>query len=130
MAFEKAEDKRRFHRIFFNANALLEGPDSLFRCNIVDLSLKGCLLNFAEPWTGSPEPLYKLTLNLTDEIGIVMDVSVTHVVGNQVGFKCEHIDIDSICSLRRLVELNLGDSELLERELAALSDLGTKADTS
>lgn len=125
MAFEKAEDKRRFHRIFFAAGAILEGPGTRYPCNIVDLSLKGCLLNFAEPWSDSLEPLYKLTLDLTDEISIVMEVSVSHVVGNQVGFKCEHIDIDSICRLRRLVELNLGDSDLLERELAALSELGT-----
>ena len=34
----------------------------------------------------------------------------------------DHIDLESISHLRRLVELNLGDSSLLERELAALSD--------
>jgi len=32
----------------------------------------------------------------------------------------QHIDLDSISHLRRLVELNLGDEALLERELAAL----------
>ncbi len=130
MAIEKNEDKRRFHRIFFDGHAVLEGAENRYPCKIVDLSLKGCLLNFEQPWSDSPDMLYKLTLNLTDEISIVMGVSVSHVVGNQVGFKCEHIDIDSICSLRRLVELNLGDIELLERELAALSDLGTQADNS
>jgi hypothetical protein len=50
-----------------------------------------------------------------------MSVSVSHVIGNEVGFKCEHIDLDSISALRRLVELNLGDSHLLERDLLALS---------
>jgi hypothetical protein len=52
-----------------------------------------------------------------------MHVSVSHVVGNDAGFKCEHIDIDSISQLRRLVELNLGDSQMLERDLLALTEI-------
>lgn len=122
MSFEKSEDKRRFHRIFYNTEAVLDGAGTSYPCCIVDLSLKGCLLEFTQPWSGSPDTVYRLTFNLTDEISIVMNVGVAHMSGNQAGFKCEHIDIDSISRLRRLVELNLGDSELLEREMAALSD--------
>jgi hypothetical protein len=49
-----------------------------------------------------------------------MNLSISHVIGNEAGFKCEHIDLDSISTLRRMVELNLGDSTLLERDLIAL----------
>lgn len=122
MTFEKTEDKRHFHRIFYNAEAVLQSPETSWTCKIVDISLKGCLLDFTQPWSDSLDKLYTLTLNLTDEISIIMEVSVIHAIGNRVGFKCQHIDIDSISRLRRLVELNLGDSELLDRELAALSD--------
>jgi len=38
----------------------------------------------------------------------------------RIGFACTHIDIDSAAHLRRLVELNLGNPELLARELSAL----------
>ncbi len=38
----------------------------------------------------------------------------------ELGLRCEDIDVDSITCLRRLVELNLGEPELLERELSAL----------
>jgi hypothetical protein len=124
MTFEKNEEKRRFHRIFYSAEAVLAGEGKLYFCKIVDLSLKGCLLDFGEPWSGSLEKPYTLTLKLSDEVSIVMDLEVVHAAGPQIGFKCLHIDIDSISSLRRLVELNLGDSELLERELAALSEFG------
>lgn len=122
MTFEKPEDKRRFHRILYNAEAILQSDGNRYPCKIIDLSLKGCLVSFDEPWTESSEIPYTLTLNLTDEVSIVMIVEVAHVIGTQVGFKCGNIDIDSISRLRRLVELNLGDSDLLERELAALSD--------
>lgn len=94
-------DKRHFHRIFFNSDVTLNNESTILPCKLVDISLK---------------------LKLSDEISITMQTSVAHVVGSSVGFKCEHIDIDSISQLRRLVELNLGDSDLLERDLLALTE--------
>ena len=49
-----------------------------------------------------------------------MEVVLTRTLQDHLGFVCRHIDLDSISHLRRLVELNLGDESLLERELAAL----------
>ncbi len=121
MTLDKSEDKRHFHRILYNAQAELTGSQAVYRCKILDLSLHGCLLQFEQPWTDLLEKIYTLTLNLSDTVSIKMEVSVSHVIGNEAGFKCEHIDIDSISQLRRLVELNLGDSTLLERDLLALS---------
>ncbi|PKM12300.1 MAG: PilZ domain-containing protein [Gammaproteobacteria bacterium HGW-Gammaproteobacteria-3] len=115
-------DKRAFHRIFYPADAVLSCDGSMWPCRLVDLSLQGCLLRFDHAWQENPEKIYTLTLNLSDEISITMALSLSHVIGNNAGFKCEHIDIDSITTLRRLVELNLGDSDLLERDLLALTE--------
>ncbi len=115
-------DNRHFHRINFAGEATLSCEEKTWSCEIVDLSLKGCLLRFEFPWEEDPEKLYTLTLQLSEETQIKMALATTHVVGNKVGFKCEHIDIDSISELRRLVELNLGSSALLERDLLALSE--------
>jgi hypothetical protein len=49
-----------------------------------------------------------------------MQGELVHREGHQVGLRCREIDIESIAHLRRLVELNLGDEDLLERELSAL----------
>jgi len=49
-----------------------------------------------------------------------MTASVAHIDPTRIGFICEHIDLDSITHLKRLVELNLGDEELLHRELSSL----------
>lgn len=128
MSIEKTNEKRRFRRIFYNADAILSSDGQTLRCKVVDISLKGCLLSFDTPWSGNLERLHVLTLSLSGEVSIVMSVMISHVVDNRVGCRCEHIDIDSISVLRRLVELNLGDGELLERELAALSDIaGTES---
>lgn len=122
MAFEKNEDKRRFHRIFYHADAVLTRAGEQYPCKIIDLSLRGCLLELVGEWSGLPDELYTLKFDLSDEASICMEVAVAHAEAGRVGFQCRHIDIDSISLLRRLVELNLGDSDLLERELAALND--------
>jgi len=115
-------DNRHFHRILYTADAILSCEEKTWHCEIIDLSLKGCLLRFELPWEEDPEKLYTLALRLSEQVQIKMELTATHVVGNKVGFKCEHIDIDSISELRRLVELNLGSSALLERDLLALTE--------
>jgi hypothetical protein len=115
-------DNRHFNRILYAAEANLTCEENTWHCEIIDLSLKGCLLRFELPWEENIEKLYTLILNLSEETKIKMALTVAHSVGNKVGFKCEYIDLDSITELRRLVELNLGNSALLERDLLALSD--------
>lgn len=123
MSSENSLDKRRYHRIFYDTQAQLSCDESALPCRIVDLSLKGCLLRFENPWQGDLEKIYTLTFSLSEDCAISMAISISHIVDDTAGFKCEHIDIDSITHLRRLVELNLGDSELLERDLLALTEM-------
>jgi len=120
---DSTSEKRHFHRIFYNSDVTLSNDSDTYPCQLVDLSLQGCLLRFSTPWTHSADDLYTLKLQLSDESHITMKLSVAHVVANSVGLKCEHIDIDSISHLRRLVELNLGNSDLLERDLLALTEM-------
>jgi len=115
-------EQRHFHRIFYKSQATLSHESTQWPCELIDISLQGCLLRFDKAWEQTNlEMLYTLTLELSETTLITMSLSVSHVVDNKVGFKCEHIDLDSISTLRRLVELNLGDSNLLERDLIALT---------
>ena len=116
-------DKRHFHRIFYNAKANLSTEEQIWDCDVLDLSLNGCLLRFSSPWQKNPENLYTLKLRLSDTCEIKMELKIAHVLEDKVGFKCEQIDIDSISQLRRMVELNLGNSEILERDLTSLAEL-------
>jgi len=119
----ESNDNRQFHRIFYSAEAVLNCDENTWHCEIIDLSLKGCLLRLEHPWEEDTEKLYTLTLQLSELVQIKMELTPTHVVGNKVGLKCKHIDLDSISELRRLVELNLGNSALLERDLLSLSNI-------
>jgi pSer/pThr/pTyr-binding forkhead associated (FHA) protein len=114
------EDQRRFTRIPFDADAILSDDGREWSCELIDLSLKGALIRQPEGWTGSAGEHYRLSLILDAETRIQMDTSVAHQENGNVGLACRDIDLDSITHLRRLVELNLGDANLLERELMAL----------
>lgn len=114
------EEQRRFTRVPFDAKALLGKDDREWPCELIDLSLKGALIRRPNEWSGHAGEDYRLTLMLDDDVLIHMDVNVAHVEDQHVGLSCKDIDLDSITHLRRLVELNLGDAALLERELMAL----------
>ncbi len=75
-------------------------------------------------WRGACGDQCRLKLALADDAAILMQGTVAHVDGRKMGLRCDSIDIDSITHLRRLVELNAGDPDLLERELAALLQVG------
>lgn len=51
------------------------------------------------------------------DIEISIDTELVHQKNAQLGLKCNFIDVDSISHLKRMVELNLGDASLLNREL-------------
>ena len=113
-------DKRHFHRVGHDAAANLTTPDGARACTVEDLSLKGCMVRLAEEWPVDPALTYRLSIHLTYAIHIDMEVALAHQEGIHAGFRCVSIDADSIGQLRRLVELNLGDNALLERDLHEL----------
>ncbi len=73
-----------------------------------------------QDWNGDPQRPFEARLYLGLDVLIRMEISLAWARDGLLGFECQHIDLDSISHLRRLVELNLGDEELLERELALL----------
>lgn len=116
------EDKRRFSRIPFDTDIHLVSADGSWQCKLLDISLKGMLLTMpASKQTKMGDHYLAEMLMGSDDAVIRMEVSVVHIEDRHVGVRCEHIDLDSISHLRRLVELNLGDSDLLDRELSELS---------
>lgn len=113
-------EKRRFHRVLYNTPALLVGGEKRWTCTVLDVSLKGCLLELPELWEGDPQAGYRVEIHLEGGLRVEMGVTLVHRRGRQAGLLCRDIDLDSICVLRRIVELNLGDSALLERDFHSL----------
>ncbi len=114
------QHQRRFTRIPFDTKVTLQHGGKSWPAQLLDLSLKGALVERPRDWPDQIEGLIELCLHLNAEVEIRMDAQVVHVENEQLGLACKDIDLDSITHLRRLVELNLGDATLLERDLAAL----------
>ncbi|MFC1602443.1 PilZ domain-containing protein [Pseudomonadota bacterium] len=116
------QNRRRFHRILFDTVASVKAADETYQCNIIDISLKGALISQPASWNEATGDKVVLEIQLSEDgTQIIMQGEVAHVETGHIGIQCNQIDIDSISHLRRLAELNLGDAELIERELAALN---------
>lgn len=111
-------EQRRFKRIPFDSKVRIVSEVS---AQLIDISLKGALLTKPSDWSGAPNQPITIVVALgADGAAIRMEGHVAHVENSRVGVVCDHIDLESITHLRRLVELNTGDVELLQRELPEL----------
>jgi len=117
---EASSERRQFHRIAFDAGTQLVQGQGSWSVRLLDLSLRGILVERPAEWDADLAQPFEARVTLADDAEVRMEVAVAHEKGDLIGFVCQHIDLDSIIHLRRLVELNLGDEALLERELAAL----------
>jgi hypothetical protein len=120
---EHPAERRRFKRIAFDARTELSQGEFTWPVKLIDLSLKGLLIERPDPWLGNPQQDFLVDIHLGEEADIIMDVQLTHEDHGQLGFVCRHISLESIERLRRLIELNLADPQELERELGALIEI-------
>ncbi len=112
---------RRFSRIQFDSDAQLETPQQRLAARILDISLKGVLLEVPEDLELPENTAFSLHIPLLDQsMSIHMQAMPRHRHDQHLGCEWVGIDLDSMSSLRRLLELNLADSNLLERELGQL----------
>lgn len=114
-------ERRQFTRVSFASGAELITTQGHLHCQVMDISLKGVLLQLPShdaSLAGLP-CLVKLPLPGGD-IVISMAGELAHVEGDHAGVLCRSIDLESITHLRRLIEVNLGDATASERELKAL----------
>ena len=117
---QEETQQRQFSRIPFEVCATLKTEQQSWQTDLVDISLHGALIKSPENFEGEKEQLYQLLIHLEGGPDICMDVLIAHQKNGDLGLHCKDIDVDSITHLRRLIELNLGSPELLERELSAL----------
>ncbi len=115
-----ARERRKFSRILFDAHVELAQGDCHWRASLLDISLKGLLIQQELPKPVKRDEPILVKILLSDSASIAMTVTVAHQHHNQTGLSCTTIDIDSVTHLRRLIELNLGDAGAAERELNEL----------
>lgn len=115
------EDKRLFQRVLFSHDAKLLIDDVTHTIQVLDLSLHGFLCTRPTNSNINIDDKCVLRLKLDDQHVIVMTAIVAHIAKNCIGMVCHHIDIDSISELKRLIQLNLANDELLHRDIDELA---------
>lgn len=112
-------DLRHYSRIPFAAEVQLHLRGQMIRVQLVDIALKGALVQTDTVHALELHEPCRLVLPLAGE-GVVMAGRIVHLNGPHIGIECQDIDITSLTRLRRLLELNTGDAELMDRELSHL----------
>lgn len=115
-------EHRHTHRVAFGSFVEFTSADCKHVCELIDISLQGALIaacSGATPEEGTACTL-KVSLDDNGDNQIIMQGTVAHKIENRVGIYCDSIDLDSMAHLRKLVEYNLGDVELVDRDLGAL----------
>ena len=113
-------ERRQYQRIPFIAELIMSKDGEAWSCVLLDISLKGLLV---EPPSGiepQADALYDIELVLSEEVSITMQARISHSSEEHWGLEWENIDLEGLTHLRRLLELNLADPDEMHRELAEL----------
>lgn len=115
-----SQERRRYTRVEFNNQASLVQGDRRCTADVVDISLNGLLLKTPAQYQINVEEPLEVQIPLSEDACITMKVSLAHSSNDVLGFRCDSVDVDSVAHLRRLLELNIGQSDAAERLLAEL----------
>ncbi len=111
-------EKRYFKRVNFPAEAQVICGENILHGDLLDISLKGTLIRIHEPGILKPGRQTTVRIYLSSSIiSITAEAEVIHQQGEDFGFKFFRIDAESMGHLRRLLELNLGNSKTVTGEL-------------
>ena len=113
-------ERRRFKRINFDAPTELIQGERRWQVELIDISLKGLLIESPANWDVDAEQPFAAVITLSPDAKVHMQVQLRHIEEAHLGFLCVAIDLPSMEHLRRLVELNLADRTELEREFDQL----------
>lgn len=122
MAERQWPKRRRFTRIPFHVPANLELEGQKLPCSLVNVSLKGALVELSSGVAPAAGSTCAVTIDLDPSGGarIRMEGDVAHQRGKHVGIRCDELDLESVQHLRRILEFNLGDESVVLRELGEL----------
>lgn len=113
-----SDERRHFGRIPFGIEAVLKTTEETCLGYLLDISLKGALLECPAPATNFKQgTLGWLKIRLENGIILEFTVEGAHLDGEQIGVKFTEFSLDTLSHLRRLLELNSGDPDQFRNEL-------------
>lgn len=115
-------EKRKFQRIPFQCYSQIKCGDRTYTAELLDISMKGALLLARDMTERDVGHICFLDITLANsDIHLHFEAELTHKAENHYGFVFLGEDLETFMHLRRLLELNIGDDEIIERELIDLT---------
>lgn len=115
--------RRRFQRIPFDAKTELHQGQGSWPATLLDLSLKGLLVERPMSWDADLAQPLEATVHLDPHTQVRLHVELRHEEDNRLGFSWTTTDLESLSHLHRLMQLNLADEAEIQRELRELIDI-------
>ncbi len=116
----EGQERRKYSRVPFEAETLLEQGGKKFSTTLLDISLNGLLIKTPVDYHIRTDLGCVAHIKLANNTKINMQVTLIHSSSEVLGFQCTSIDMDSVIHLRRVIELNLENQGASERALAEL----------
>ena len=115
-------ERRNYSRVKFEAETACLWQGTSFPAHLLDISLKGALVEFdgVIPFAKGSDCHLELALN-GRQLVIAFEARAVFEAKSQVGLEFMSIDLEALTHLRRLVELNTGDSDKVKDELFFLA---------
>lgn len=115
------EQRRHFGRIPFGATTFLELDGQKETAALIDISLKGALLQFDDPVQFAEGSSWQLSVPLSNDVVLSFSAEVVHCDSHRAGLKFTALDTVTFGHLVRLLELNTGDPAQIEGEMRFLT---------
>ena len=110
-------EQRSYRRIPFHTEAELLIADTPYRCELMDLALQGALFKTEQPLPLKIGQRCRISIVLpTSDLQLEFSGELIHQRGSFFGFIFVSEDVATMGHLRRLLELNIGDGDEVDRE--------------
>lgn len=114
------QERRKFSRVVLDWPVEVVYLDKSWPALLVDLSFRGALLN-CEHLGLDPDTRVHLHIHIPQsQLDLELEAHVVRACGPIYALRLDAMDIESMSEVRRVIELNLGDDSLLQREMEQL----------
>ena len=112
------DDRRNYQRVPFATKAEINCSGKKYHGELLDISLQGALVLYKGTIPLEECNRCELSIHLLNsEITLQFEANLLHRRDNKFGFKFISEDTETATHLRRLLELNIGSSEAIDREV-------------
>ena len=120
--FITAQERRAFTRLAINAPVEVRQGDSVWKLELIDLSLTGLAVTEPEDMDADYSHPFYFNLTLNPDSTLEFHANLIHMDPGCIGFDMGHLDEEQLAPLAQLLSTGL-DEATIKEELALLASM-------